>query len=334
MPPAAHNRPPSVPVGIILYVNRSGSTLLSRVLSDALPDVFVFPELRFTLDLLAARRLGHPVTQDGLARLMADDPRLASLGLHEDQIADAVAKHGAQDLHGLLTALATAALGRRPAAMILKLESYLPFVAELDSAFGEPVLIHAIRDPRAVARSMRATPVSGKPGFDMARGSLFYPARHWRDYVARVAAIATGRRVITARYEADSSFAVEEIARALRVPVQGGGGRRFAVAPIDAAIHRNIDDPFQPSLAERWRHDLTGRDIALIETLCGAQMERAGYRRIAAHPLGRLAMIRARLSYLAATAHHALRTAGAYARKPGGARRLVARLRLARAARR
>jgi hypothetical protein len=325
---------PPLPVGIILYVNRSGSTLLARRLSEALPDVFVFPELRFTLHLLAARHLGRPVSQDALMRLMADDPRLGSLGLRKDQIADSAARYGAEDLHGLLAALATAALGRRPGALILKLESYLPFVAALDSAFNRPVLIHAIRDPRAVARSMRATPVPEKPGFDMARGSLVYPACHWRDYVARVAAIAATRPVITARYEADPSAAVVEIARALGVPVTGGGGAGFALAPIDAPIHRNVDDPFQSSLAERWRGDLSMRDIALMETLCGAEMERAGYPRIAAHPLGPLAMTLAHAAHLAAIARHASRTAWVYARGSGGLRRLVARLRLARAARR
>jgi hypothetical protein len=333
MLPAAHDGLPPVPVGIILYVNRSGSTLLSRRLSEALPDVFVFPELRFTLDLLAARHLGRPVTHDALVRLMADDPRLGSLGLHAGQIA-AAAQYGAEDLHGLLAALATAALGRRPAAMILKLESYLPFIAALDDAFNHPVLIHAIRDPRAVARSMRATPVPEKPGFDMARGSLFYPARHWRDYVARVATIAARRPVITVRYEADPSLVMVEIARALGVPVTGGGRARFAVAPIDAAIHNNIDGPFQPALGEQWRRDLSMRDIALIETLCGAEMKRAGYPPIAPRPLEPLAMILARTAYLVATARHALRTAWVYARRSGGARRLLTRLRLARAARR
>lgn len=331
-PPASGDGSTPVPVGIILYVNRSGSTLLSRIIADALEDVFVFPELRFTLDLLVARRDGRLVTEKALLRLMREDARLATLGLAEAQITAAVARHGADDLHGLLTALATAASGRRPAAMILKLEPYVAFIPELDAAFGVPLLIHALRDPRAVARSMRATPVPEKPGFDMARGSILYAARHWRDHARRVEAIATSRPILTARYEAlggPAPAVVAEIGRALGVAPSQGTHGRYAVAPIDAALHRNIDAPFDPARDAAWHTDLTPPEIALVEALCRAEMARVGYPATTA-PLGRVAFLAARLRHGRAMARHALRTAARYARRPGALRQAIARLRLAR----
>lgn len=320
-----------VPVGIILYVNRSGSTLLARMLAESLDGVFVFPELRFTLDLLVARRARRTIANDALLRSMHADPRLDALGLADDRIAACVARHGAGDLHGLLTSLSTALLGRRPAALILKLESYLAFVPELDAAFGAPVLIHALRDPRAVVRSMRATPVPEKPGFDMARGSLVYAARHWCDYVARVAHLAATRPVVTARYEALTP-AVAEIAAALGVGVAARRGSPHVVAAIDAALHPNVDEPFDPALGEVWRTTLTAREIALIETLCAPAMAHAGYRPVARCPASRTTLRLAQLRHHAAMIRHAIRTAAAYWRRDGALRQLAARLRLARAA--
>ncbi|WBH16838.1 sulfotransferase [Sphingomonas radiodurans] len=321
-----------VPVGIILYVNRSGSTLLSRIIADVLADVFVFPELRFTLDLLVARRARRRIPTDTLISLMLADPRLASLGLSNAQIATAAKRHGADDLHPLLTALATAALGRRPAALILKLEPYVAFVPELDAAFDTPLLIHALRDLRAVARSMRATPVPEKPGFDMARGSLLYAARHWRNHCRRIEAIAAHRPMITARYETLADpvpAAVRMIVEALGVPLADGSGTRFTVAPIDAALHRNINAPFDPERDTQWRDDLKPSEIALIETICGAEMARAGYR-TTADPLSRPALLLAQPIHLRALASHTARTVLTYARRRGGIRQLISRLRLAR----
>lgn len=326
------NDAPRVPVGIILYVNRSGSTLLSRIIGDALADVFVFPELRFTLDLLVARRAGRSVPTDTLLRLMLADARLASLGLSQAQIATAATTHGAGDLNALLTALATTTLGRPPAALILKLEPYVAFIPELDAAFGTPVLIHALRDPRAVARSMRATPVPEKPGFDMARGSLYYAARHWRDHWCRIEAIAAYRPVITARYETlagPAPAAVRAIGDSLGVPLAPGNGARFAVAPIDSALHRNVERPFDPTRDTQWRDDLTLREIALIETVCGEEMARAGYA-TTAEPLGGPSLLLAQAQHLRALGSHTARTALAYARRRDGLRQLIVRLRLAR----
>ena len=313
--------PPPVRVGIILYVNRSGSTLLSRLLSGSLVDTFVFPELRFTLDLLVAGRTLEPAA---LLRLMHADPRLASLGLTDSQVA-AAAAHGADDLHGILVALATAALGRRPAAMILKLEPYVGLIPQLDAAFDTPVLIHIVRDPRAVAHSMRTTPVPEKPGFDMARGSYLYAARHWRDYMARVAAL---RPVITVRYETLGDPAViTGIAAALGVPIAPGGAP-YAIAPIDAALHPHARRPFDPARAGSWRAALAPADIAMIEATCGAQMHRLGYTRTAPPPRP-LARLTAYARHLHAMATHTARTALTYARRRDAIAALAARLRLA-----
>ncbi len=323
-----------IPVGIILYVNRSGSTLLSRTLAESLEDTFVFPELRFTLDVLVAVRRGRTIPLSELLRLMREDVRLASLGLTDDHLAAAARDHGAEDLHGLLTALATAASGRRPRAMILKLEPYVGFIPELDAALNTPLLIHALRDPRAVARSMLATQVPEKPGFDMARGSILYAARHWRDYIRRVDQLAASRGVVTIRYERLSdvtSLPLATIADRLGTNIAQNAPFAYQIAPLDAALHPHVHAPFIAARADQWQQDLPIPDIALVETICSAEMDRAGYTRTA-KPLGTAALTVAHLHHYRVMTRHLWRTGKVYAERPDALRRLTARLQLARSA--
>jgi hypothetical protein len=323
-----------VRVGIILYVNRSGSTLLSRLLAESLEDTFVFPELRFTLDVLVALRRGRTIPPPELLRLMREDVRLASLGLADEQLAAAARDHGARDLRGLLTALATAASGRRPRAMILKLEPYIGFIPELDTALTKPLLIHALRDPRAVARSMLATPVPEKPGFDMARGSILYAARHWRDYMRRIDRLAVTRDVVTIRYERltdPNALPLTAIADRLGTKIAQNAPSAFQIAPLDTAIHPHVHAPFDGARADQWQHDLPTSDVALIETICATEMDRTGYKRTTPS-LGPAALTIAHLRHCRAMTRHLLRTGRIYAERPDSLRRLAARLQLARSA--
>ena len=73
--------------------------------------------------------------------------------------------------------------------MLLKLESYLYVAEDLKRLLVDVCFIHLVRDPRAVTSSMLQTDVPEKPGFKMARGSIWYAAVHWRDYLEGVAAL-------------------------------------------------------------------------------------------------------------------------------------------------
>jgi hypothetical protein len=318
-------------VGVILYVNRSGSTLLSRLLSDASAELFVFPELHFTLGLLAAQRRGRDVDQPSLLRGASRDPRLSALGVDPAMLARLCADH-AGDLHGLLDAIATHRLGHPPRAIVVKLEPYVDFVPELDTLFDTPVLIHALRDPRATVSSMLNTPVPGKPGFDMARGSAVWAARHWVRDTQKVERLAATRTVVPVRYEtmvADPAAAIEPVLDALGIEATGNGPP-YVVAGVDAALHPHVHAPVDTRHAQGWRSRLSARDMRAIEAIGGEAMRRYGYRTEA--EVQRLSL-GDRVRHWRAMAAHAGGTAWLYARDPAKRRALVDRLRLASAQR-
>lgn len=325
----------------ILYVNRSGSTLLSRRLSEH-PDVFVLPEVQFIEQLLLDRREGARRTGDALFDLVRSDPRRDALGIDDAALRAACRDNAGSDLPALLTALAKARLGRVPAVVAFKRETLIYLLDDLRAVFGPGpgglALVHIVRDPRAVANSMLRTPVPEKPGFNMARGDVVFAARHWRRVLARVRALAPETSVAWIRYE--NLQGEEEMPRVLGAlglrdaPSSGRGQAdlsRYAIGAIDRELHPLVFGAFDPGRVEAWRTELSRSQIRVVERICGEEMDRLSYPR--AMPVAGAVnpeMVAATVQHWRLGASHALRTFALYLRRPGGVRALAERARLAR----
>lgn len=325
-------------IGVLLYVNRSGSTLFSRLISDASSHVFVFPELGALQILLMAAR-ARPIAGEELADVLTADPRIDAVGLPIEAIHRIARDHSSADLPALLAALAGEAQGQPPQAILVKLESLAYLSDEIDLTLPGATLFHIVRDPRAVVASMLRTPVPEKPGFDMARGSVVYAARHWSRYQHIVAAIATRRAVVEIRYEDLVARPAQAIARVLLAwdvaPTPGVGRGRYRVAAIDARLHGLIAGAADPARNKGWRDSLRPWQVRAVEAICQAPMLARSYA-----PLSPLAspwsfvMVRARACHLVATMRHAGGTAISYAGRRDRVAALRMRLHLALAARR
>lgn len=320
--------------GFLFYVNRSGSTLFSRLLSEASPDLFVFPEVGFPLTLLIERRLGRVLAGDRLLRLILADPRRDSLAVSDGTLAQICAETTSCQLELLLTRIAAACHGGQPRAALLKLESLLYVAADIEAAFTRPAFFHLVRDPRAVASSMLRTPVPEKPGFTMARGSIWYAATHWRRYVAAVDDLAQSRAVTEFRYEAlaEPEAACASVLSGLGLePRQTHAAETsYRIGAVDEALHKCVFDDPDPTRSIAWRRELDAGDARVVELLCADSMARRGYDpgppRSARDDV---LLRRARAAHRRAMARHVVRTAGSYLRRNPSAllRRLVLAMR-------
>ena len=267
---------------VLLYVNRSGSTLLSRLLSDGLGDIYVFPEMSFPLDIIrreaAVGRLGNA----DLIDILSADPRLDAHALDATALDTLCDDYHSYGLRGLLTAIAGKRTGRSPAVIVIKLESYLYSIDALDASLGPIRVMHITRDVRGVASSMLKTPVPEKPGFNMARDDIVYVARHWSRYLNRVGQLS--RDVLWIRYEdlvANPGPVLTRSARFLDLEVQGveapAAESRYALSSLDLALHPKVFQAPDATRLQGWKNELTQTQISVISRLSRDDLFAQGY---------------------------------------------------------
>lgn len=316
-----------VPIGVLCYVNRSGSTLLSRMITDNCDDVYVFPEIGFPVDIFLAHKAGRQIGGTRLHRLVSSDPRTPAMGLDDDALKAICLRHSSSDPAALFVDLAAARLGRTPAAIVIKHEKLAYLLDTIEAAMPQVRFLHVVRDPRAVANSMLNTPVPEKPGFNMARGSILYPALHWRDYIRRLKQWAKTHPVVEVRYEdlhKDSGkSACAAIAAALgsrlRSSEEGLPLPHYQIAAIDRALHLKIHDKFDERRTSGWREELPHRHIWLVEATCGQDMVGFGYPPITGRrSRSGMAMAAARLIHEGTMIHHATRSILRHLRRRDG----------------
>lgn len=309
----------------ILYVNRSGSTLFSRMLSDNSPGASVLPELGFPVRFLLARRFGERLSSDAIFAAIQEDPRFEALGISAERLWRICAGQSLDDLAKLFHALATEFAGGSVNTIVFKLETLLHVADEAVAAFPGLRFIHLHRDPRAVANSMMATPIPEKPGFDMARGSLVHAATHWARYVKSVQRLAARHSVISIRYEDLETIAEHAELAAMELFLRNGTrNRAYRIAALDAPLHTRIYDEFDPARTDGWQRELGANQIAAIEAICSAPMRDLNY--VGRSPPRRIVLVPFYFRHGLAMIRHCWRTLLVYLADPKSRSRLRDRL--------
>lgn len=319
---------------VILYVNRSGSTLLSRMLSDETNSICVFPEVAFLVGLLEAKRAGSRVAGASLFELICADVRSEALQLDDDILRQICMQNSSENLEKLFIDLATARMGALPEMIAFKLNGLISYIPDLTDSFAELSVLHIFRDPRAVVNSMLRSEVPEKPGFNMARGSAVSAAREWRAYVRRIDEIeSSGSKIISLRYEdintVEKTGFVELMSR-LDIDTQIGSnkvqqGPRYSLAALDREIHPLVFKPFQAERMQAWETELAAGDIIAVEQTCFEDMRLRSYVPTGPNRLGLPYQFYLHIRFWGATILHYLRTIWFHATKKGGIRYVAKR---------
>lgn len=167
----------------------------------------------------------------------------------------------------------------------------IEFFATLRRAYPDLRLIVVQRDPRAIVASnlgMARTDPS-----QVAHVLSF--ARHWRKQEAFVAHYRAnpelGDSLLVLRYEhllSDPQGTAETVCAFLDLSVDPAMMDPTAYRGADGGVWTantsfELGGPgMRPELAERWRTSLTPTTVALVELVCGAEMEVAGYEPVSA----------------------------------------------------
>jgi hypothetical protein len=276
----------------LLYVSRSGSTMLANHIASRLEGVLVFPELDFVGRLFAygddyVRRQSASTIE----KIIHADTKSASLGLTEQCWNELVVSSLGQGINALLEALSkqyAAVRGQPPPSMALfQRGTLISVVPEIIACDPSAFFIHIYRDPRASINSVvkvRQTEFRDYDNQLMGRMDALGLSHNWSKYVRRVDH-ARGRwpgRILNVRYEtycADNDGQMCRIAEFLKAPLKqtGSGHAALSVAREEAELHRNIAEPPTTGRIDAWQEELTPWRGYIIERSTGELLMEKGY---------------------------------------------------------
>jgi Sulfotransferase family len=304
----------------LVYDSRSGSTLLSREIAAQFPDVYVSPEIRF--DALFGRDAGWwKDAADGRVFRRLEAGRIAEkLGLARDELQRlSSAARGVRPLIEDLVVRAAALDGRNPPDVaVIKSGRHLRAARRIFADIPDARFLYLVRDPRAAIASKLVTERPYLPGQKMAWAGVGAAALQWCWYGRLARRLARSWPLLALKYESllkDAAGTSEALAKFLGSRL-GTGGARYRVPEAERAIHeRAIADGLDLSRASAWRAQISPGDQAVIESVCGREMRRWGYKTDSRHNAIRAAALVAK-----AFAVSAARVAREAAARLGGSR--------------
>lgn len=284
----AFSRPAATGIGTVrliflVYVPRSGSTLLSRLLSEALGDCVVIPELRIPRELFRAERSrGGPLPADELRRIVDSDHQAPSLGLDEaawSRCIDAGAGRGAECF---LKEIARAvAADREIEGAIFKCGSLRHFWTDVERSCPDAEAIHIYRDPRGVVSSTIRAERPYHQGRRMGRGNPRFIARKWADCMEWAARIGSRNpRFHEVSFE-DLCHREQETMAELTSSLQlrlDRAGPTLRVDPRESTIHRKVHQNPDDARTDAWIEELRPSTGRIVEWIAGGALEARGYR--------------------------------------------------------
>ena len=276
----------------IFYVSRSGSTYLSRLLSQHAP-VVIAPESNFVQLLLEAFGLevfGRPAIAeardlDKVLRIIFAEAKFHDWGLEEGSVREALGGRlplSLADAIREICGLYVTQTGRGEERFGIK-KNYIRDHAQLRAMFPNARFVIIIRDGRAVFNSKKNSPhpETGKP-MDTNR---YHAAKVWRDNVnlSRALKARYGEECHIVHYEslvADPDAAIRSVCDFLGLPYLVHSGEReraYQVPQRYGAIHDNIDKPPLSERVDAWRDGLTAKEIFGFEAVAGETLVSEGY---------------------------------------------------------
>lgn len=264
-------------LAFLLYLNRSGSTLVASRLNEIstlgmsiegdIPDGITLPLLDIHDDFSLEKALDF----------LFGDTKFSLWGLDRAAIRARLKAHGYPvPFRALLAAsLAEYFRDRSPAVFVYKRGRYSGKVKELVSAFPDAKFIALIRDPRGIYKSQRSRGMAENP---------VPMALSYNQYANAVLAFAGDPRMHIIRYIdfiRDPVTHTQRFCTFLGVPYELAKDRAYGeqIPETQRHLHDRLDGEIDVNIATEWKSDLDLARILTIEFLCRRPMKRLGYSR-------------------------------------------------------
>ncbi|MFI5316309.1 MAG: sulfotransferase [Myxococcota bacterium] len=308
----------------LVYLGRSGSTLLARQLDSISRDLLVTPELNFIVTAaLAGDAAIRALSPAELVRFVRRDLQIANLDLPIAELDACVRACAGQGVRALAECLVRAHAdrrGRSPSVVVVKKSVAHLGADPLLEVFPEAVFVHIRRDGRAVVNSLIHTESVYDPGHLLGRGDPVHAAKLWVRQLRSIEDVGRRHpgRVLEVEYESllRSPGTVLESLRAdlaARIGVELRDARSesgFVVPERERTLHRLVSQAPVEERADRWRDELGRANGIAVEAIQRDWLRRCGYTEhfLAGKSAAAIARVRAQLyaRHLGLTSRHLL----------------------------
>jgi hypothetical protein len=272
----------------IVGAARSGTTLLQRMLRSHPNISSPTGESQFVVPLDRDRASFGDLTRlDNVRRVVEvmyrTNPEYLETDFHGlefdlDLIAKALHQEGRASIEGLIAALFELnARGENKTRWADKTPYYILHLERIKTMFPDAQIIHVIRDGRDVALSMLGR------RFDLDIHNVFAAAERWKHYVD--AGQAFGRHAgpdeyIQLRYEDVLSAPRETMGKLCDFLGEPYSEKivEFDKSSDPKSRTPLLAKPLQKNNWEKWREQMSGRQIRVFEGVAGETLNRNGYR--------------------------------------------------------
>jgi hypothetical protein len=270
----------------ICYINRSGSTYLANLFSKS-PDICVCPESDTLVDLFLVKPVDKPIISSiiKLKHAVKNEPKLHAWQLPEDITNSLPMESSNFDCFLYLVKAYQKRVKPGSKIIVFKaerlIELYEAYSVELGGRYNLN-WIAIVRDCRAVYNSQKRTLFPGSQ--KRMSASPIKTALKWRRFINRSLKYSTHPDFFWVQYEklvANLKNEFNSLLSSLAIQfydfTTAAGDLWNRLPDSHRLIHSMIDGPPNTKSLERWKTELTNRDIRLIQYRTKNNLQMLGY---------------------------------------------------------
>jgi hypothetical protein len=269
----------------VVGCSRSGTTLLRMMLCSH-SRISIPPETHYLIPLLERFSIDRPLTAaeiESAASVITNHYRWPDLKLDAQEFRRELSQLTEPDLRDVAQIVHLWHMRTEGKARWAdKTPWYTPIVPELAKMFPNSQFIFLVRDGRDVAKSLQVTHWVGR--------WLHENTREWisaLEHEQRWNGSELGRRILLVRYEGlilETEATLRRICEFIgeefepqMLSWQGHVDERIPAR--ESGIHRKLKLRIDPKGVNRWKREMSAREIFVCEAFMGAQLTRMGYER-------------------------------------------------------
>lgn len=259
---------------VLLYVSRSGSTYLARLLAEKCEDLAVIPETNYFRILTAHQKVHKKYQPEKLAHLIMEDPKFKGFHISQSETLEILQNSNTHKAAIIaITKRILFGLGMEDVKnVIIKDGGLLDYLPEITAQFENTKVIHIQRDARACINSLLHTPKAFHPGkSSMGWNDIELCTKQYARYIKKINTITiSSDNFLALNYENLVDNVPQTLKKTiaflgLKLSGEDKSRTKNYLRKEERPIHSNIYRHSQRNRKNAWQQELKKWEIVYIE---------------------------------------------------------------------